>query len=157
MLRIANGADTSARTADTEDNWCSDFDHTMIGTAAEGRAARILVVEEEPLIAIMLEDALSDFGYHVIGPAENLKAAVYLAATENLDAAVVDINIDGEIAEAVADKLVERGIPFVFISGRFRAFKLTFGRIPLLQKPFTSDDLHSTILRLLQGEAINRM
>jgi DNA-binding response OmpR family regulator len=112
---------------------------------------------EEPLIAIMLEDALSDFGYHVIGPAENLKAAVYLAATENLDAAVVDINIDGEIAEAVADKLMERGIPFVFISGRFRAFKLTFGGIPLLQKPFTSDDLHSTIMRLLQGETINRM
>jgi DNA-binding response OmpR family regulator len=158
MLRIANGADTFIRTTGTEDYWRSDFDHTtMVNTATEGPAARILVVEEEPLIAMMLEDALSDFGYHVVGPAENLKAAVYLAAIENLDAAVVDINIDGEIAEAVAGKLMERSIPFVFIGGRFRKIKLDSGGIPLLQKPFTCDDLHSAIMRLLQGEAVDRM
>ena len=131
----------------------------MFSIAAGGRVygqdstARILVVEEEPTIAIMLDDALSDFGYHVVGPVENLKAAIYLAATEQLDAAVVDINIDGQIAEGVADKLMERGIPFVFVNGHSRMFSLDYSAIPRLQKPFTIDELHCTIVQLLQRAA----
>ena len=113
----------------------------------QDRMARILVVEAKPLVAIMLESALSDFGYHVLGPVENLKAATYLAATEHIDAAVVDTNIDGQIAEAVAVKLMERGIPFVFINGRIRMFSLHYSAIPRLQKPFTIDDLQRTITR----------
>jgi DNA-binding response OmpR family regulator len=131
----------------------------MFSIAAGGRVygqdstARILVVEEEPTIAIMLDDALSDFGYHVLGPVENLKAAIYLAATEHIDAAVVDSNFDGQIADAVADKLTERGIPFVFVNGHIRMFSLNYCEIPPLQKPFTTDDLQRTIMRLLQQTA----
>jgi len=50
-------------------------------THPQNRMARILVVEAEPLVAIMLESALSNFGYYVLGPVENIKAAIYLAAT----------------------------------------------------------------------------
>ncbi len=126
----------------------------MFGLAVDTRihlqdtTARILVVEAESLVAIVLESALSNFGYHVLGPVENLKAATYLAATEHIDAAVVDTNIDGQIAEAVADKFMERGIPFVFINGRIRMFSLHYSAIPRLQKPFTIDDLQRTITRL---------
>jgi len=86
----------------------------------EARTPRILVVEEEPVVAIMLDDALSDFGYHVLGPVENLRAAVYLAANERIDAAVVDSNIDGRIAHDVAENLMERNIPFVLVNGHIR-------------------------------------
>lgn len=122
-------------------------EHRQVGTV------RILVVEAEPRVAIMLEDALNDFGYHVLGPAENLKAATSLAATEHIDAAVVDTNIDGEIAEAVADTLLARGIPFVFVSDHVRMFNLNYSKVPLLQHPFTIDELHHTITRLMQGGA----
>jgi len=119
----------------------------------QDKTARILVVEEEPSVAIMLDEALSDFGYHVLGPVENLKAAVYLAEMEHIDAAVVDSNIDGRIAEAVTDKLMERGIPFVFVDSHTRIFSSPYCAMPLLKRPFTADDLHRAIMRLLRQNA----
>lgn len=110
---------------------------------------RVLVVEDEPLIAIMLDEALSDFGYTVVGPVENLKAAIQLAASERIDTAVVDVNIDGQIADAVADKLLDRGIPFLFVSGYARQLGLRYANVPLLRKPFSFDDLHRAVDELL--------
>jgi DNA-binding response OmpR family regulator len=118
--------------------------------------ARILVAEIEPLFAIMLESSLSDFGYHVLGPVENPQAAIYLAATEHIDAAIVDTNIDGQIAEVVADRLIERNIPFVFITDRACMFSLNYSTIPRLQKPFTIDDLHRTIMGLSSSRSLPR-
>ncbi|MEI7806670.1 MAG: response regulator [Hyphomicrobiales bacterium] len=86
-----------------------------VAGAAGGGPIRVLVVEDEPLVAIMLEEALRDFGYAVVGPVENLKSAIQLAATERIDTAIVDINIDGQVATTVADRLMERGIPFLFV------------------------------------------
>jgi DNA-binding NtrC family response regulator len=125
-------------------------------THPQNRMARILVFEKRLLVAIMLECALIDFGYRVLGPTEILKAAIYLAATEHIDAAIVDTNIDGQIAEAVADKLMERGIPFVFIIGRGRMFNLYYSAILRLQKPFTIDDLQRTITRLSSSRLLLR-
>ncbi len=62
---------------------------------------RVLVVEDEALVGMMIEDVLGDFGYSVVGPIENLQAAILLAATEQIDVAVVDINISGQVATAV--------------------------------------------------------
>jgi DNA-binding response OmpR family regulator len=120
---------------------------------AQDRTARILVVEEEPSVAIMLDDELSDFGYHVLGPVENLKAAVYHAEIERIDAAVVDSNIDGRIAQAVTNKLMERGIPFVFVDCHTRISSSPYCAMPLLKRPFTADDLHRTIMQLLRQAA----
>ena len=72
------------------------------------KTKKVLVIEDEALVGIMMEDFLGDFGYSVVGPIENMQAAVFLAATEQIDVAVVDINISGQIASAVADKLIER-------------------------------------------------
>jgi len=110
---------------------------------------RVLVVEDEPLVAIMLEDALQDFGYQVVGPVENLKAAIQLVGSERLDAAVLDINIDGAISDAGADKLMTRGIPFLFVSGYARDLGLRYGTVPLLRKPFTTNDLHRAVAALV--------
>jgi CheY-like chemotaxis protein len=73
----------------------------------------ILVMEDEPLVAMMLEDELEAMGIHVVGPANNLKSALQLAEFLKLDGALLDLNINGVYATKVADKLRTRGVPFV--------------------------------------------
>ncbi len=78
---------------------------------------RILVVEDEALIARLLEDLLRELGCEVVGPASNVTLALELAARERPDAAVLDVNLGGETVFPVADALKHAGIPFVFITG----------------------------------------
>jgi two-component SAPR family response regulator len=110
---------------------------------------RVLVVEDEALIGMIIEDFLGGFGYSVVGPIENLEAAIFLAATEQIDVAVVDINISGQVATAVAEKLIERKIPFLFVSGYEKMRGTRYASIPFLRKPFTPEDLHDAIKRVL--------
>ncbi len=80
-----------------------------------------------------------------------LVVAVLLAATEQIDVAVVDINISGLVATAVADKLIERKIPFLFVSGYEKMRGTRYASIPLLRKPFAPEDLHGAVERVLRG------
>ena len=109
------------------------------------KTIRVLVVEDE---GMTIEDSLRKFGYSVVGPIENLQAAIFLAATEKIDVAVVDINISGKIANAVADKLIERRIPFLFVSGYEKMRGSRYASIPFLRKPFTPEDLHDAVERV---------
>ena len=97
-----------------------------------------------------IEDFLGGFGCSVVGPIENLKAAVLLAATEQFDVAVIDINISGQVATAVTDKLIEREIPFLFVSGYETMRGTRYASIPFLRKPFTPEDLHHAVERVLR-------
>ena len=130
----------------TWDNGISLHQRTM----QSAKSIRVLVVEDEVLVGMIIEDFLGDFGYSVVGPIENLKAAVFLAATEQIDVAVVDINISGQVATAVADKLIEREIPFLFVSGYDKILGPRYASIPLLRKPFTPEDLHQVVERVLR-------
>ena len=87
--------------------------------ASEGlRNRRILVVEDEFIIAADLQQRLESAGAVVIGPAASIEGALALVASEaTLDAAVIDVNLGGKMAYAVADALVARRLPFVFTSG----------------------------------------
>src|SRR5262245_45318172 len=78
----------------------------------------VLVVEDEPLIAMLLIDCLKDQGAQVIGPATTVQAALeVINSSPKMDGAFLDINLNGEISYLVADLLSERGIPFVFVTG----------------------------------------
>ncbi len=88
---------------------------TAAGAKLTGR--RILVVEDEALIAMLLEDLLGDLGCKVVGPAANVTQALELAARERPDAAVLDVNLGKETVFPVADALQRAGVPFVFITG----------------------------------------
>jgi CheY-like chemotaxis protein len=82
------------------------------------RDLRILVVEDEYLIAMSLADALENAGSVVVGPVPSVDKAIQKIESEpHIDAAVVDVNLGGVLAYAVADMLVARKIPFVFTSG----------------------------------------
>lgn len=79
-------------------------------------AKRILVVEDEALIALDTEDMLTNAGYQVVGPAARVSDALGLM-TEPIDAALLDINVGGALIWPVADALADRGVPFIFVTG----------------------------------------
>jgi len=78
---------------------------------------RVLVVEDEVMIAMLIEDMLAELGHEVVGPAMRLDEAVRLAKEAEIDMAILDVNLGGTVSFPVADVLRERGIPFIFATG----------------------------------------
>src|SRR5690242_259981 len=114
---------------------------------------RVLVVEDEALIAMMLEDMLVGFGCVVVGPIARLAQAVSAARGHELDCAVLDINLNGEVVLPVADALEGRGVPFVFVSGygSIGADRRFAGR-PFVRKPFKRDEIARALAQLVPGD-----
>jgi CheY-like chemotaxis protein len=114
---------------------------------------RILVVEDEAAISLLLEDMLLDFGCEVIGPAARLSAALEAVTREQVDLAILDVNVAGEPIYPVAEALAQRSIPFVFSTGYGSAgIRDAFRDRPVLQKPFAQHDLKQKLL-LARGPA----
>jgi CheY-like chemotaxis protein len=113
--------------------------------------ARILVVEDEALVAFALEELLTECGYKVVGPAPNVRTAVKLLDAERIDAAVLDINLGGETVDPVARALATAGVPFVFTTGYTSASALPqgFRDRPALNKPYQPEALLDALARLL--------
>lgn len=110
---------------------------------------RILVVEDDMLIAMSIEDLIRDAGGIVVGPAATVDKALALVAAEPLDAAVLDVNLGGRRADPVADALLVKRVPFVFLTGYGAAgVDPRHAGAPTLAKPFDSDALHDHIARL---------
>ena len=108
---------------------------------------RILVVEDEAAISLLLEDMLLDFGCEVVGPAARLAAALDIAQRETLDLAILDVNVAGEPVYPVVEALEARKVPFVFSTGYGSAgIKDTYRDRPVLQKPFAQHDLKQKLL-----------
>lgn len=115
---------------------------------------RILVVEDDMLIAICIEEVLRELGCTVVGPASRLDRALQLATDEVLDAAILDVTIRGGQVFPVAEHLQFRSIPFVFASGYGDwALPAPFQGRTRLTKPFTIDELQTTMWTLCQGKA----
>lgn len=113
----------------------------------ELKGLRVLVVEDEAAISLLLEDMLLDFGCEVIGPAARLSAALDAVAREVVDIAILDVNVAGEPIYPVAEALVQRSIPFVFSTGYGSAgIKDSFRNRPVLQKPFAQNDLKQKLM-----------
>jgi two-component sensor histidine kinase/CheY-like chemotaxis protein len=97
---------------------------------------RILVVEDEYLLADALADALIDMGAQVVGPIGQLSQAMFLVETTPIDGAVLDINLHGEMVFPLAQVLATRGVPFVFATGYGREnIPVQFAHVPVLAKP----------------------
>jgi DNA-binding response OmpR family regulator len=113
--------------------------------------ARILVVEDEALVAFAIGETLADFGYDVVGPAPNIQAAMKLVAGERVDAAILDVNLGRESIDPVASALAVAGVPFVFTTGYTLASALPAGfrERPVLQKPYKPEALRDAIRELL--------
>ncbi len=123
----------------------------MSGTLANLTLAnrRILVVEDEVLIAMQIEEILLDLGCVVVGAVGRLDAAMSLAADQALDAAILDVNILGGLVYPVAERLSARGIPFMLASGYGSwALPEPLRDLPRLTKPFRRLELENGVRAL---------
>ena len=103
---------------------------------------RVLVVEDEMMVSMLIEDMLTDLGCTVVGPASRLDEAIELAKENGLDCAVLDVNLGGQPIFPLADLLRETGRPFAFATGYGDAGLRDVDRgWPVLQKPFREGDL----------------
>jgi CheY-like chemotaxis protein len=123
----------------------------MLPSEAEVLPWRVLVVEDEFLVAADIALMLEELGCHPIGPIGDLEAAVRAATDEPLDAALLDVDLHGRSAIPVADALAARGVPFVFCTGYDVRGLPRHGEAPRLAKPFQTRELRRAILALAQG------
>jgi CheY-like chemotaxis protein len=120
---------------------------------ADGQKCRVLVVEDEALVAMLVEDMIHDGGGEMVGPASTLTDALAFARETQADVALLDINLKGVLAYPVADVLRERGMPIVFTSGYGSAGLIErFQDCPMLDKPFDQPSLEHAIHTVLKSE-----
>jgi len=101
-----------------------------------GDSRRLLLVEDEALVGMMMKDALVELGFSVIGPFSRIADAMQSARKESFQAAILDINVQGEMIYDLADAIAARDIPFVFVTGYgAEAVEDRFSTVPVLQKP----------------------
>lgn len=124
---------------------------------AEGRAGelRVLLVEDEIVIAVMLEDMLAELGHKVIGPVARLDKAVAMAQQEAVDVAILDVNLRGKEVYPVADALAARRIPFIFCTGYGKAgLHARYDGRPALQKPFQRHSLRELLAQVCPARPV---
>jgi DNA-binding NtrC family response regulator len=115
-------------------------------------SARVLIVEDEPIIALDLEAILRDAGFRIAGVVGTVARALQVLQTRSCDVAVLDRNVRGESIEGVASFLDERGIPFVYVSGYGReVLSAEDNRAPLLTKPIDPSELVETVNKVLSA------
>lgn len=112
---------------------------------------RILLVEDEILIALEIAEALKRAGAEVVGPFLTLEDALTAADSESIDMAVLDIDLRGEEVFPAAARLGERGIPFLFYTGRPDREQLrgAFARVPVCVKPLPTQQLVEALSKLM--------
>jgi len=108
---------------------------------------RILIVEDEMLIALMLQGMLEELGYHVAGRASTVADALAMIETDTqgIDAATLDINLGGEHANAVANALEAHCIPFIIATGYNDPKLFGFEGRPVVHKPFLTEQLETAL------------
>ena len=107
---------------------------------------RVLIVEDEMLVAMNIEDMLLALGHEVAGLASRLTPALALAGEAEIDAAVLDVNLAGERSFPVADLLDQRGIPYLFATGYgLSGIEERYRGRTVLQKPFRMVDLGAAL------------
>jgi len=110
-------------------------------------APRVLLVEDEALVAMMIQECLAEFGYQVVGPVCSASEAAKEAKEGHFDAAVLDINLGDGAVYPIADVLTARGVPFVFVTGYdAESVDARYRKVPVLQKPIEREVLRKIFM-----------
>lgn len=110
---------------------------------------KILIVEDETMVSMLVEDMLIDLGHTPIGPAASVNEAMAVIDANAFDVALLDINLGGhEKAFPIADRLIDMGIPFALVSGYDPAGIEGYDSAMKLQKPFSQHSLAETVKAL---------
>jgi DNA-binding response OmpR family regulator len=126
----------------------------MSDTAQILHGVQVLVVEDEAILSMILQDFLEELGCVIIGPAQALPEALSHAEEAKIDIALIDVNLQRVEAFPVADVLVRRGIPFIFMSGDDDLRRNdTYGTRPVLRKPFAMREVPLLVHSVLYPKA----
>ena len=118
----------------------------MMSGESSAAAKRILVIEDEAMIRMLLQDMLTDLGHTLAGEAGRLDEALALAQRGEFDLAILDVDLDGQPILPVVEVLIERGLPFVFATGfGTDGVPEYYRETPTLQKPFQAEALAHAI------------
>jgi DNA-binding response OmpR family regulator len=113
---------------------------------------RVLVVEDESLVAMLIEEYLHDFGCAPARTVSRVGKGLKLVKCTELDAAVLDVNVAGESVAPIAEALEERGVPFIFASGYGAGgVDARWAGRPVLQKPFSAKELHAALVACVKA------
>ena len=124
------------------------WDGAERGVREHVRPRRVLVVEDEVIVGMLLEDMLGELGCEVAAISTHLEQALHLARTLDIDLAILDVNLRGTQSFPVADVLSVRSVPFLFATGYgAQILKPPYSGTPTLQKPFQLDDLRQILAR----------
>jgi len=124
------------------------WDGAERGVRQHVQPRRVLVVEDEVIVGMLLEDMLRELGCEVAAISTHLEQALQLARTLDIDLAILDINLRGTQSFPVADVLGVRSVPFLFATGYGAQIpKPPYSGTPTLQKPFQLDDLRQILAR----------
>jgi DNA-binding response OmpR family regulator len=120
------------------------------------RKHRILVVEDEAMISMLLEDMVLDCGGEIVGPVARFDDALALAGKAEFGVAVLDLNLNGTLSYPIAEVIRERGIPVIFATGYGADGVLDrFRDCPTLQKPFSQQDFAEAVAAVYREQAVN--
>ena len=110
---------------------------------------RVLIVEDEILLSMMLEDVFSDAGAHVVGPAATVEQAMTLIAEEMIDVALLDVCLRDQRSDPIAEILRQRGVPYVLATGYHNPHGAELASAPILTKPYRLDQLEGSLIAAL--------
>lgn len=112
---------------------------------------RVLVVEDEMLILMMIEDMLAEFGCEAVSAASDVPKAMELIERQTFDLALLDLNLDGVETYELADALAAKGVPFAFATGYSSCNKrVGYEDRPMLMKPFNIEEIAKILADLLE-------
>ncbi len=139
--QIESSDRAKARRAPDKDHVAAEPKFTVAGN-------RVMIVEDEALVAMVEAESLAELGFSVVGPFSRTADAMAALSENRIDAAVLDINLDGEVVYSVADELAGRGVPFIFVTGyAAESIEERFAHVPVLQKPIERQTLQRIFVR----------
>jgi DNA-binding response OmpR family regulator len=117
-----------------------------VPTLLDDMPGRILIVEDDALLATAIEWTVEEAGYSVVGQATTVDNALETLRRENIDAAVLDVNLAGELVFPVAEELARRGVPFIFVTAHPRsALPPSLRDRPFVEKPYSDRELSEAL------------
>lgn len=124
------------------------------GCLETGCRVKILIVEDEAILALDLAQIVEEIGHSVVGPARDVASGLALVESEDLEFALLDLNLGAEFSTPIADRLTQRGVPFCFLSGYSRShFPPQFASVPAIAKPCTPSDVEKAIAAAAKNPA----